>query len=146
MTDEKRQRGRWAKGSSGNPAGRKPGTGAVTRLRQAIAGHVSGIIERLVEQALRGDAASARLLLERVCPALRPTEDAVQVPLDGETLTAQGRAVLLAVSEGRLAPGQGAALLESLGTMAKLIESDELAARVAALERAGSRDDDDDAP
>ena len=50
------------------------------------------------------------------------------------TLTEQGRAVLVAVACGELAPGQGAALLSSLGTLAKLVETDELTRRIDALE------------
>jgi hypothetical protein len=49
--------------------------------------------------------------------------------------------VIAAVSIGELTPTQGAALLASLGTLAKLIESDELERRIADLEsRHGSRD------
>ena len=49
-------------------------------------------------------------------------------------LTDQGRAVLASVAAGELAPGQGAQLLTAIGTLARVTEIDELAARVAALE------------
>ena len=54
--------------------------------------------------------------------------------LPAGTLTDQGRAVVAAIAAGKLAPSQGAALLASLGTLAKLTEADELKRRIAALE------------
>jgi hypothetical protein len=57
------------------------------------------------------------------------------VPLDGETLTDQGRAVLRLLAEGELGVGQAAALLAAIGQLARVAELDELARRVEALER-----------
>lgn len=48
--------------------------------------------------------------------------------------TAQGRAVLSAVAAGELAPGQGAALLGAIGTLARVTEIDDLTARIEKLE------------
>jgi hypothetical protein len=126
--------GRWKPGQSGNPAGRKPGAGEVARLRAAIGDNVPAIIERLTAAALAGDVGAARLLLERVIAPLKASEEAAPLALPDGTLTEQGRAVVAAAAAGTLAPGQAAALLASLGTLAKLTEADELARRVAALE------------
>ena len=133
MKDPKRP-GRWKPGESGNPAGRKPGTGEVAKLRAAIAAHLPGILAQLVEAAKAGDVQAARLLLERVIPPVKAAEAPQAVALPGETLTDKGRAVLAAVSAGELAPGQGAALLGALGTLARVAEVDELERRIAALE------------
>lgn len=54
--------------------------------------------------------------------------------LAGDTLSAKAAAVLDAVAAGELAPGQAAQLVSALGTMAKIIETDDLAQRVAKLE------------
>ena len=124
----------WKPGTSGNPAGRKPGAGAIAKLRAAIGEQVPAILERLAAAALAGDVGAARLLLERVIPPLKPSEELAPMTLPDGTLTEQGRAVLMAVAAGELAPGQGAALLASLGTLAKLTEADELERRIAALE------------
>lgn len=124
----------WKKGESGNPRGRRPGSGEVAKLRAAIAQHVPTIIERLVAAALQGDTGAARLLLERVCPPLKATEEAAPLALPDGTLTEQGRAVLGAVAAGELAPGQGAALLGAIGTLARVAEVDELERRLTALE------------
>ena len=124
----------WKKGESGNPRGRRPGSGEVAKLRAAIAQHVPTILERLVAAALQGDVSAARLLLERVCPPLKATEEAAPLALPDGTLTEQGRAVLGAVAAGELAPGQGAALLGAIGTLARVVEVDELERRLTALE------------
>ncbi len=134
MTPEKVS-SKWQAGKSGNPNGRKPGTGKIGRLRTSIEKHVPGIIAQLVEQALKGDAQAARLLLERVLPPVKAVEQPVTLALpDGEGITAQGAAIVQAVASGILAPGQGAALLTGLGALARIKEIDELTARITALE------------
>ncbi len=124
----------WKPGQSGNPRGRPPGAGEVAKLRAAIAGNVPAILESLTTAALAGDVQAARLLLERTLPALKPAEQAQALHLPDGTLTTQGRAVLAAVAAGELAPGQGAALLGAIGTLARVAEVDELARRIEALE------------
>jgi hypothetical protein len=126
--------GRWKAGESGNPAGRKPGSGEVAKLRAAMAEHVPALVAVLVQRALAGDIGAARLLLERTIAPLKASEEATPLTMPDGTLTEQGRAVLVAVAAGELAPGQGAALLASLGTLAKLAEADELTRRIEALE------------
>lgn len=125
---------KWRKGQSGNPNGRPAGTGKVAALRKQIEEHVPEIITALVAKASEGDAGAARLLLERVVPPVKATEQAQAIALPGGSLADQGRAVLAAVAAGELAPSQGAALVAAIGSLARVVEVDELAARVAALE------------
>jgi hypothetical protein len=134
---------RWKPGQSGNPAGRKPGTGEVAKLRAAIAGALPEILAALIEQARAGDVQAARLLLERALPAVKPVELPEAVPLEGRTLTEQGQSVLRLLSAGELAPGQAAALLNAIAGLARVAELDELARRVEALERGRSIEGDD---
>ena len=91
--------------------------------------------QSLTAAALAGDVQAARLLLERALPPIKAVElaQAVAIPNEG-SLTDQGRAVLAAVAAGELAPGQGAALLASIGTLARVVEVDELARRLDVLE------------
>lgn len=131
----KQAAGQWAKGQSGNPRGRRPGTGEVAKLRTSIATRVPKIIERLAVQAEAGDVGAARLLLERVIPPLKASEDCVRISMPTGTLTAKGEAIIAAVSAGDISPAQGTALLSALGSLAKISEYDELAARVAVLEK-----------
>lgn len=135
MTDKPKRPGRWKPGESGNPAGRKPGTGDVAQLRAAIAARVPELLAKLMAQALEGDTSAARLLLERAVAPLKTSEPTHALCLPDGSLSAQGRAVLGAVAAGDLAPSQGAALLGAIGTLARVVEVDELAARVAELEK-----------
>lgn len=127
--------GKWKPGKSGNPSGRKPGTGEVAKLRESIAAHLPEIITQLVAKAKEGDTQAARLLLERALPSLKPIEQPVALSLpDDEGITAQGVAIVQAVAAGMLAPGQGAALLTGLGSLARIKEIDELERRITLLE------------
>jgi len=136
MPTEKPKRGAWKPGQSGNPAGKPPGSGELQRLRASIGEHVPEIIERLTQAARGGDIQAARLILERILPPVKAIEQAVELDLPkGGTLTAKADAVLCAAANGLLAPGQAAQLIAALGTIAKISEIDELAARVAALEQ-----------
>lgn len=134
MTTQK-AKGGWKPGQSGNPRGRKPGTGHVAKLRASLADDVPDILKALVAAAKAGDAQAARLILERILPPVKAMEQAVilQMPADG-TLTAKAAAVLDAAAAGHLAPTQAAQLITALGSLAKITEIDELAARIAALE------------
>ncbi|MFZ2387379.1 MAG: DUF5681 domain-containing protein [Polaromonas sp.] len=136
MTETKKKRpGRWKAGQSGNPAGRPPGVGEVSKLRAAIGERVPELLAAMMTKALEGDVGAARLLLERAIAPLKGVEQAIALELpDGGTLTAKAAAVLSAAAAGELAPGQAAQLIAALGTLAKLHEVDELAARIAALE------------
>jgi hypothetical protein len=89
-----------------------------------------------VTAAKAGDVQAARLILERVLPPVKPTEQAIELHLTGDTLTEQGRAVLGAVSAGALAPGQGSQLITAIGALARVAEIDELTARITKLEEA----------
>lgn len=127
--------GAWKKGQSGNPAGRRPGTGKVQLLRERISEHVPEIIDGLLDAAKGGDVGAARLLLERVIPALRPEEKSVEVNLPDESLTAKGEALLTAASRGEISLDQGARLISALGQLAKVTELDQLTKRIEMLEQ-----------
>ena len=139
MTTLKTRRGAWKPGQSGNPSGKPPGSGELQRLRAAIGEHVPEIIDQLVTAARGGDIQAARLILERVLPPMKAIELAQAIDMPPGTLTDQGRAVLAAVAAGELAPGQGAQLLAAIGTLGKVVEVDELAARITALEEKNAK-------
>ena len=131
---ENKQKG-WKPGQSGNPKGKTPGSGELQKLRASIAADVPEILAGLVLAAKGGDMQAARLILERVLPPVKAIEQAVALQLpEGGTLTAKATAVLSAAAAGELAPTQAAQLITALGTLAKITEIDELAARITALE------------
>ena len=135
MTEPIKKRGYWKPGQSGNPAGRKPGTGEVAAIRAAIAERVPELLAALMTKALDGDIGASRLLLERAIAPLKSIENPVelQLPQDG-TLTAKATAVLTAAAAGSLSPQQASQLIAALGTLAKISEVDQLTARITALE------------
>lgn len=57
----------------------------------------------------------------------------IEMPSNG-SLTEKGQAVLDAVAAGTIAPMQGAQLISAIGNLAKVIEIDDIAARLDALE------------
>ncbi len=140
-TAKKKPPGRWKPGESGNPAGRKPGTGEVAAIRASIAARVPEILAALLTRALDGDTAAARLLLERAIAPLKAAEYSEGLTLSDGSLTDQGRAVLRAVAAGELAPSQGAALLAAIGTLARVTEIDEFDARLTKLEEKQNAND-----
>jgi hypothetical protein len=134
MQDKKRP-SLWKPGQSGNPAGRPPGVGEIGKLRAVIGERLPELLAAMMNKALEGDVGAARLLLERAIAPLKGTEQAItlQLPHDG-TITSKATAVLSAAAAGEIAPTQAALLISALGTLAKINEVDELAARITSLE------------
>lgn len=122
-------------GRSGNPSGRPPGKSETQKLRDAIGKHVPDIITKLVEQAKGGDASAARLLLERVLPPMKPTEQAqrIEMPADAD-LSMKGNAVMQAAADGLIPAAHAASLMTALGNLARVVEVDALQKRIEALE------------
>lgn len=135
MTTKKNQTS-WKRGQTGNSKGRpRNAVAAAAKLRDKIGDDIDEVLNNVIEQAKAGDLAACRLLIERVLPAIKPIESPVEMSLPkGANLVAKGEAVLDAVSVGDIAPMQAGALLSGLGTLAKLIETQDLAERLTALE------------
>lgn len=125
------------KGQSGNPNGRpKKNSATADRLREEIGAHVPAIIKAVVEQAKDGDVQAAKLLLDRVVPALKPQQQPVVIDDMAEREPSdQGKAIIEAMAGGRLTPEQGQAMLAGLASLMKIVEVDELEKRITALER-----------
>lgn len=123
-------------GQSGNPAGRPKGiVDSRHRLRAALEPHADGLLEQAIALAKGGDAGMLSFLLSRALPAVKPESAPVVVELpEGAGLTERAEAIVAAAAAGALPASVAAELLSGLGTIAKLRESDELEARIAALE------------
>lgn len=124
------------KGVSGNPAGRPPNSGLAGRLRKAIADDADEILQAVIDQAKAGDLTAAKILLDRIVPALKPEAQAVQIGAlsGGGDLVSKADAVIHAVGSGELAPDTAAQLISAVATLAKVIEIDQLEKRLADLE------------
>ncbi len=125
-------------GVSGNPRGR-PRKRAVTNeeLRGELRTEIPAILKSLVQRALEGDTASAKLVLERAIPPLRPVSVAVPIAL-GE-LSEAPRRILAAVAAGDLTVDEANTLASAVASLARTIESQEFEARLAALEVANAQ-------
>lgn len=129
---KERTNGRFAPGVSGNPGGRPAGSGNVIRAQLAEAWEE--IRPVLIKKAQEGDMAAIRIVAERVCAPIRATELATPIALPQGSLTERANAVLDGLGNGDLSTNQAAQLMQALGALAKVIETDELARRVQALE------------
>ena len=120
-------------GQSGNPNGRPKDKTPATLLRKSIIGDIPAIINTLVELAKGGDVQAAKVLLDRVCPTLKPQSLPISLPVNG-TLTEQGNEIIRATMTGQIAPDIGAQLITALANQAKIVEIDELTRRIEVLE------------
>ncbi len=123
----------WKKGESGNPHGR-PAHPLAERFRGVVEPRLDEIITAMVDAAANGDAQAAKLLLDRCIPPYKPVAPTTAFPLSGDGLTERAESILAAVAAGTLAPADGKALIDSIGSLARIAEIDDLEKRVAALE------------
>ena len=121
-------------GQSGNPAGRPKDKTPATLLRKAIADDMPEIVKTLVELAKGGNVQAAKVLLDRICPPLRPQALAISLPING-ALSEKGNEIIKATMDGTIPPDIGSQLITALAHQAKIIEIDELTKRIEALEQ-----------
>lgn len=121
-------------GQSGNPAGRPKDKTPATLLRKSIADDMPEIVKTLVDLAKGGDVQAAKVLLDRICPPLRPQALAISLPVNGP-LSEQGNEIIKATMAGTIPPDIGSQLITALAHQAKIIEIDELTKRIDALEQ-----------
>lgn len=127
--------GRFVKGSSGNPRGRPPMLSP--ELRERLDTATPEIIDKVVEKALQGDLAAAKIILDRTAPISKQSSASVSIPelaTAGTTLADKAGAILSSVASGDCPADVGAVLMQSLTALARIIEVDELEKRIAALE------------
>jgi hypothetical protein len=126
----------WEKGQSGNPAGRKPGSGIVGELRQQMQAAAPEIISKLIENAKLGDPTSVRLIVERLIPLHKPQLPliSVDIPNEGSPID-RANALLSSVLAGQISADQAAAIVNIQSSIVALRESEELERRLIALEQ-----------
>jgi hypothetical protein len=121
-------------GTSGNPAGRPKDKTPATLLRKSINDKIPEILNAMIESALNGDMQTARVLLDKVCPALRPQALPINL-LAIDSLTGQGDEIIKATMAGQIPPDIGSMLITALANQGKLIEIQEMAKRLADIEK-----------
>ena len=139
---DRKQRGRpFQPGQSGNPAGKRKGTRHAALLALDAIGEAAAadVLRRVVEDAKGGDLRAAEILLRRLWPERkgRPTPlelPALDTPADLVKATA---AIVEAVAGGDVTPEEGAAVATIVETHRRVVETEELERRLAALEARG---------
>lgn len=124
-------------GQSGNPKGRPPGIRDRRHAaRDALAGDLPAILKVMVKAALDGDTQAAGLILSRALPPLRPERQAVALEglPEAGTAGALAQAIIANAAHGKIPPDVASELITALGGVSRILEVDELAKRVAALE------------
>jgi len=133
-------RGRpFVRGQSANPAGRPAGARNRKTLAAAMLldGEAEALTRKAVELALAGDPTALRLCLERILPPCR--ERAIKFalpPIESVAdIAAAMKAVAAALADGVITPGEGEAIARILDTFVPVIEANDLARRLRAIER-----------
>ena len=126
-------------GQSGNPNGRPKGAlNKTTLATQALLdGEAEALARKAVELAKAGNPMALRLCLERVLPPRRDRPISFTMPkVEGaqDLLKVLG-AILEAVAQGEITPGEGQTLTAMLDAYRKGLETMDLEARITALEK-----------
>ncbi len=125
---QKQRRGRFRKGESGNPTGRKPGVrNRATVLLEAITdADLAAIVTRLVTEAKAGDMTAIRILLDRLVPVPRARAVSIALPSLADGRASSKAACLAAVldhlASGDIDPGEAsiiAGVVEKAGDAAR---------------------------
>ncbi len=135
-----KQRGRpFAKGKSGNPAGKPKGRRNSTTMaaQSLLDGEAKKLTRKAVDLALAGDTLALRLCLDRIIPPRkdRPVilESIPQVKSGSDTVEVMGR-VVESVADGTLTPAEGEMVGQVLGLFCKALETKDFEERLQRLE------------
>lgn len=129
----------WTPGCpSPNPNGRPAGRPDKRLLAtQAALDEMRNIVAMLVGRALEGDTNAASIVLSKVLPSVKAQAEKVQFEFDASApISEQVAQVLDAVAAGAVAPDVGRLIIDSIKSLADVRASEELAARIEALEAA----------
>lgn len=144
LIEQKNNRGHlFKKGVSGNPLGRPKGIGKIGQIRNQISEALPEIVDKLIADAKTGDIQSARLLVDKVIPSVRPQSLPVAFELSGESLLEGARGVLDAAMRGELSLDQASDFLLAANDYLRLKEFHELEDRLFKLEQAAERASDE---
>lgn len=129
--------GRFAKGVSGNPAGRPRGArNKVTiAVETLLGGQPDGLAQVAVAKALKGNMAALRICMDRIAPA--PKSVAIEFDLPPITCAADAvkasAAVLVATAAGELTPDEATRVMALITAHKALVERAEQEAGGAGL-------------
>ncbi len=138
-----KQRGKPFKpGQSGNPAGKPKGTkNRATVMAQALFdGEAETLTRKIIELAKDGDMQALRVCVDRLCPPMKAQTAPVQVEIpETDSISDIAKLFIKAAANGQLPPDVASQLVSAVGTLARVVEIDELKVRLASLEAAIGR-------
>jgi hypothetical protein len=130
--------GRFEPGNPGKPKGARHKTTLLAeKLMQADA---EAIVKAVLDSAKGGDMTAARIILDRIAPARRDNPVSFELPKvesAADAVAAQS-AILSAVANGEITPGEAAEVSKLIDSFVRTIELTEIDERLKRLEgRAG---------
>src|SRR5579859_3886440 len=135
----RKQSGRFAKGQSGNPAGRPQGSRNATTLalETLLDGQARALTQKAIDLALAGDLTALRICLDRILPPRKDRPVTFSFPVITSISEAANTmsAVLTAVAAGEITPAEAAEISKLVDTYVKAVEATDLSERIEKLER-----------
>ena len=136
---KQRKRGKpFRKGTSGNPAGKAPGTRnrATLIVERLLDGEAEAMVRKVIERAKDGDMIALRLCFDRILAPRRDRPVQFRMPIlnsaaDASTAMAT---ITMSVARGDLTPGEAADLSRVIEAAVKAIEASEIERRLSTLE------------
>jgi hypothetical protein len=129
---------RFKKGESGNPVGKPKGTlhKATRAALELLGGDLEAITQECIKQAKEGNLMAVKLVLDKLIPSAKELPLSLSLPkVEGAAdLPGALSAVMAAVAQGDITPGEGQALTTMLEAYRKGLEFADIEARLRTLE------------
>ena len=133
------RKGRFVRGVSGNPEGRSRGSRnrATIACESLLMGEGEALTRKAIQLALAGDTTALRLCLERLLPPAKDRPVSIKLPRpESAAETRQAMAEIIeAAGKGEITPGEARILASLIETHRRVLELDDIEARLIALEK-----------
>ena len=137
-TEKNTATNRWKPGQSGNPAGRPLGSRnkASIAVESLFLNEQERLSRKCIKLALKGNMQALKLCIERICPVRKDTPIRVQLPRvqSVEDATKLTTSLIDKVTSGELTPSQGELLSRMIEKHIKVLQLNDLEARLQQLE------------
>jgi hypothetical protein len=144
------QKGRFARGASGNPSGRPRGSrNRATLLMESLLEEESEMLTRkAIDLAKEGDVYALRLCLERLLPPRKERSIEIDLPAVEKMneISAAVSTVLTAIGTGQITPAEGETVANILSIQNRIVENVDLETRLEHLEQTVFKAPDEPSP